>query len=453
MSNETQRLAEFVSETNFSDLPSSVVESTRKYLLDTIGCGFVGSKLTWANIVLEYIQEQSGNEEASIFSTSQKATTSQAALANGVMIGGFESEHVGHTSHPAGTVGPALLAISEREGSSGQDFIAAMALGYEVVCRIGEAQTGAVETERGFHNPSANGPFSAAASVGKLFGFDANTQAQAFGIAGSHAGGLVEYAWEGAMTKRLHLGRASQLGLESAILAQKGFTGPTTIIEGPYGYLNAFSPSPKREKLLDGLGQEWLLETLSIKAYPVHMTAQAVVEAIQSFKQSNALDADSIESIHISAPDRLLQKRHLDTAPTSEMGAQYSLPFTVAVAFHRDLDDPLQYDESVLTNPGITSLAGKITWESIGSGSAHGSHGSIGAALDVVIDGARHRIDVETFKGSAANPADFDDVQNKFRRYSRHVLSDNAQNEIIDQVRNLEQLDDVSTLIDRIRAN
>lgn len=439
---ETRELAAFVSNSSFEDLPSSVVEAVKKYTLDTIGCGLVGAKLPWAVMVTELMQEQGGVQEASVFATPGKMSVSQAALVNGVMVGGFESEHVGHVSHPAGTVGPAVLAVAERDHSSGKDFITATALAYEVVCRIGEAQTGAVETERGFHNPSANGPFSAAAAVGKLLNFDSDTLARAFGIAGSHCGGLVEYAWEGSMTKRLHLGRAAQLGLESALLAQKGFTGPSTIIEGKYGYLNAFSPSPKIENLLNELGDTWLLETLNIKAYPVHMTTQAIVTAIQTFKREHSFDPDSVESIHVRGPHRIIQPRFLDNAPTSEMGAQYSMPFTTAVAFYRDLDDPLQYDESVLEDGGITRLAKAITWEELaGSG-----HDSLSVSLDVVVGGNTHTLNADTFKGSAANPADFADVEDKFRRFSRHVLGERAQNDIISMVADLDQLDDVSRL-------
>lgn len=441
---ETQELTKFVTNTGYNDLPESVIDAVKKYTLDTIGCGFVGAKLPWAEMVVQMTQEQGGAQEASVFANSGKATVSQAALINGVMVGGFESEHVGHTSHPAGTVGPAALAVAEKERSSGKDLILATALGYEVVCRIGEAQTGAVETGRGFHNPSANGPFSAAAAVGKLLGFDHDTHTRAFGIAGSHCGGLVEYAWEGSMTKRLHLGRAAQLGLESALLAQKGFTGPSTILEGKYGYFQAFSPSPKIEKLLENIGEEWLLETLNIKAYPVHMTTQPIVSAIQAFKQQHSYDPNAVEKVHVRAPERVIMPRFLDNAPSSEMGAQYSMPFTTAVAIYRDLDDPLQYNESVLEDAGITRLAKAITWEV--------AEGANGPSLDIVINGETHNVPAETFKGSATNQANLDDVEDKFRRYSKHVLNSSAQDQIVDMVRNLEQLDDVSKLAARFGA-
>ena len=102
-----------------------------------------------------------------------------------------------------------------------------------------------------------NGPYGAAVATAKLLHFDLATVLNAFGVAGSHSAGLVEYAWKGEMTKRLHLGRAAQWGLESALLAGKGFTGPATILEGTYGFFHAYSPSPRPERLLNGIGERW----------------------------------------------------------------------------------------------------------------------------------------------------------------------------------------------------
>ena len=93
---------------------------------------------------------------------------------------------------------------------------------------------------------------------GKLLGLDETRMAWALGIAGSHSAGLMEFVWEGAMTKRLHEGRAAANGLESALLAQLGFTGPTTVMEGELGYLKAVSPTPHPERLTEQLGTRWL---------------------------------------------------------------------------------------------------------------------------------------------------------------------------------------------------
>lgn len=444
----TRALAAFVSETNFADLPPRLVEAARVYTLDDLACGFAGSGQPWAGIVGNLVRAGGGVEEASVFTQSRRTTAAQAALVNGVMLGGFECEHVGHHAHPSATVFPATLAMAERERASGREFIAALALGYEVTCRIGEAQTGTVETERGIHNPAANGPFGAAVATGKLLRLDAAIMASAMGIAGSHCGGLIEYAWDGSMTKRLHLGRAAQLGLESALLARAGFTGPATILEGRYGYLNAYSPTPRPDLLTQGLGGEWLMESLAIKAYPCHLTCQAIVAAIQRWKKRAMFEPDAVERIHIRAGRELLQERFLNTAPANMLGAQYSIPYSTAVAVYCDLDDPLNYDEAVLADTGIRRLARAVSWEEAEVRAAGGR----AAELELLIGGRQHTLRAADFKGSVADPLTFADAEEKFGRYTRRFLDAGQQAAIIEAVRRLDELTDVSDLAGLIRG-
>src|SRR5262249_12895507 len=158
---------------------------------------------------------------------------------NGVLIGAFECEPL-TGSHASGTVLPAVLAVGERERVTGATFLTALAVGVEGSARIART-AGGVQNVRGVHNPGTQGPLGAAAAIGKLYGLDDNRLTDALGIAGSSSAGLLEFAWSGGDTKRLHLGRASQLGLESALLARNGVRGPTTVLEGRSGYFNAFS--------------------------------------------------------------------------------------------------------------------------------------------------------------------------------------------------------------------
>src|SRR5499425_717925 len=276
--NETRALARFAAQTKFTDLPRSLVDNLKITVLDTIGAAFVGSLQPWARRILTVAQGLGGTPEALVVGQSWRTDVARAAFANGVLIGAFECEPL-TGSHASGTVLPAALAVCERERLSGAAFLAALAVGFEVSARIARAAVG-LETVRGFHNPGTQGPFGAAAAVGKLYGFDEDRLIDALGIAGSSSAGLLEFAWSGGDTKRLHLGRASQLGLESALLARHGLRGPATVLEGHYGYFNAFSLEPRMDRLLNGLGSEWAIEPPSLKSYATHVTHQAVVEAI-----------------------------------------------------------------------------------------------------------------------------------------------------------------------------
>jgi 2-methylcitrate dehydratase PrpD len=169
------------------------------------------------------------------------------------MIAAFECHPLTGT-HASGTVLPALLALAERDHAGGKDFLVALVVGAEVSARLARTAV-ALESERGFHNPGVLGPLAAAAAVGNLRRLKLETIVNALGIAGSSSGGLLEFAWAGADTKRIHEGRASQLGLESALLAEAGLTGPATVLEGRYGLFNAFFPARGPERHYRGTGR------------------------------------------------------------------------------------------------------------------------------------------------------------------------------------------------------
>jgi 2-methylcitrate dehydratase PrpD len=444
----TRSAARFVHTLDFAELPARVVERMKIYILDCLACGFAGALRPWAGMVRDLALESGGAAEASCFCVPRRTTMAQAALVNGVMIGGFESEHIGYNAHPSGTVFPAAFAVAEAGHKSGREFITALAVGYELVCRLGDAQTGAVETERGFHNPAVNGPYGAAAATAKLLHLAEPALLNALGIAGSHSAGLVEYAWHGEMTKRLHLGRAAQWGLESALLAAKGFTGPATIFEGPYGFFRAYSPRPRPERLLRGLGDHWLLEDLTVKAFPCHASCQAIVSALQSFKAKTSYDPRDVSRLVIRAGHETMQERFLNRSPESLMGAQYSVPFTAAMAVFRDLDDPANYNESALQDEAIRSLVGRIEFvldespDLIPRGMAD---------IQITVAGATHTFPARSFPGAPSDPLDFAGASAKFRRFTRSILREREQDEFIQRVERIERLSKVRPLAKRIR--
>src|SRR5690606_22753407 len=210
---ETRTLARFVAETPLEALPREVVDFVRLCILDDFASGFAGAPHPWMDAVAALHEGASG--PCSRFGRPGTMSASAAALFNGVAVGGFETDHPYSpgSCHPGGAVFPAVLAAAEASRIDGPTFLAAVALGYEALCRVGEAATRAVEEERGFHGPGVNAAFGGAFGAGRALGLDADTLTHAAGIAGSQGGGLLEFTDEGALTKRLHVGRGSQLGL------------------------------------------------------------------------------------------------------------------------------------------------------------------------------------------------------------------------------------------------
>src|SRR5579862_1283507 len=280
MAEETVQLAEYAAALRYEDLPAAVVAAAKDCIIDTVAACICGSALPWSRIVIDYVARTGPGGQSRILGQGDAVQAGAAALANGALAHAFELDALtrpGAGAHPGGTVVPPALAVAQQEGRSGRDLVAAFVAGNEVMIRIGRA-THHTNEARGFHAPGTTGPFGAAVACGHLLGLDAGKMANALGIAGSLAGGLMEFSMgDGGMVKRLHLGRASEAGVLAASLAQGGFTGPRTVIEGRYGFLNVFCSEYDASQLTRGLGSDWVTLSTVLKRYPVHATAHAAV--------------------------------------------------------------------------------------------------------------------------------------------------------------------------------
>ena len=361
-----------------------------------------------------------------------------------MLIGAFECEPL-TGSHASGTVLPAALSVCERERLDGSAFLTALAVGFEVSARIARTAVG-LETVRGFHNPGTQGPFGAAAAVGTLYGFDEDRLTDALGIAGSSSAGLLEFAWSGGDTKRLHLGRAGQLGLESALLARQGVRGPATILEGRYGYFNAFSTPPRLEKLVEGLGSTWAIEPPSMKSYATHVTQQAVVAAIQDLKREHPFDPKAVTRVVIRGAPRIMEERHSAREPHDVLGGQYSLPFTAAVALTRDMSNPLVYNADAVADPVVRDLARRMELVPLPE-EPHETPGFWPAEITVECGAQRHTTHTRPHKGSPSNPFTWDEASEKFRRYTATVLDAPQATAIIGAVGALGTGGDLNNLV------
>jgi len=251
LENATRDLAAFASRLKFEDIPRAVVEHMNDCVLDSIGCCLHGVTLPWTRKVQEMVLAEGALPAASIFGGGGRTSVSQAVLVNGTAGHAFELDDIHKESiiHPGSLAMPVAMALAESAGgASGRDLITATVAGYEVGTRVGNAATMSLFL-RGFHPQGTSGAFVAAATAGRMLGLDPAQMQHTLGITGSQAGGLMA-AQEGAMVKRFHCGRAAQSGVYSALLARRGFTGITNVLEAPYGgYLSSLSDKPAPARL------------------------------------------------------------------------------------------------------------------------------------------------------------------------------------------------------------
>jgi len=288
----------------------------------------------------------------------------QAALLNGAFSHtmDFDDTNVFGVLHPGAPVISAALAAAEAGAATGRALLEAIAVGYEVACRIGGA-LGATAYDRGFHITSVAGVFGAVAAAGRLRGLHASTIESAFGIAGSLASGSMQYLDSGAWNKRLHPGFAAQNALTALAFAQAGVFAAREPIEGRFGLLNGYTAKPRPEVLKEGLGDHWVALQTGIKPYPSCRMTHGAVDAALALRErcspEERLAARLFIEIPLKAFDIVGEPLPAKIAPRNIVDGQFSVYFQVACAW---LDGKLDWQSyERLGHADVEALAQRMT--------------------------------------------------------------------------------------------
>lgn len=337
MSGATDDLAEFIASTR------AVPETTSRVIVDSL-LDFVGLAAFAGRFAESSPAFRAG---AMIFDYKGPYTVigdphghslAAAALLNGAFAHtlDFDDTNAAGTLHPGAPIIAAAMAQAEQQDVSGRDFVAAVALGYEVACRVGAAM-GEAAYARGFHLTSVAGIFGAVATIARLQRLPASSIADALGLAGSLAAGSMQYLDSGAWNKRLHPGFAAQGALQAVALARAGVRGAREPIEGRLGALHAYSPKPKPERLLEGLGSCWISDQTAIKPYPSCRLTHGAIDAARALRAR--VPADCLADVTLAASlsptafDVVGQPRPNKIAPSNIVDGQFSVYFQLAMAW------------------------------------------------------------------------------------------------------------------------
>ena len=339
------------------------MQRTKDCIADTVATILFGGQFPWSKMIIAQAERMGKGGKCSILGTGSRVCAPAAALAHGAMTHAFEQDNLtlpDSGAHPGAALVSSGLAVAQEHGFGGRALLTAFVAGSEVMIRIGRA-TRRTNEARGFHAPGTVGPFGAAVASGKLLQFDASKMTNALGIAGSTSGGLLEFArsGNGAMVKRLHLGRAAEGGVLAASLAADGFTGPTTVIEGPAGFLKAFCNETDVSQLTRGLEKEYATLTIMLKRFACHITAHTAVEAIIDLRAKHGISGKDVASIEIAGSHRMAVVNNIPK-PADIMIGQFSIPFCVALALYRNPIDPYSFDEAAIRDRDIMAMASKV---------------------------------------------------------------------------------------------
>ena len=432
----SQTLCEFVHRLELKDIPADVIERAKHCMVDTLGVSAFGAQFPWSQAVLRFAKAygQSGGGSAQEGQTQARSQlmgvahtrlqAPQAALVNGAFAHAFEMDSLrkpGAGVHPGATLLPAALALAQEVGASGETLLKAFVAATEVMFRIGAASLHSSE-KLGFHAPGLTGPYGAAIASGVVLGLNAQELTNALGIAGSLSGGLLAFtkSKQGAEVKRLHLGRAGESGVMAARLAKEGFEGPETILEGRFGFLTSFCAQSDAALLTHGLGEVWETRKICIKAYPCHVTAHPAIDTLSELMRLGNFTAQDIAHCQLEVGEKILS-HHDIRAPQDIKQGQYSVPFCVAVAMHKDPSDASVFNDDLVKDPKVLGSCQSISLMAFGDAVKRNAWAS--RVTLTLHSGAVWSKEADTFWGAPERALSEAQVENRFLKNTAHLNS------------------------------
>ncbi|WP_342724620.1 MmgE/PrpD family protein [Bradyrhizobium sp. B097] len=406
----TDALARFVAQTSFADLPEPAVRVLRCCFLDYVGnsafASLHGESSPAIRAAIARLDAADG--PGTVIGEGRGYSWQYAALLNGAYAHTLDFDDT-NQGHPGAPVISAALVEAERVDAGGTAFLEALAVGYEVYCRVGGAITIA-GYDRGFHITAIAGIFGSVAAVSKLRGLDPPAIGNAFGLALSKASGSMQYLENGSWNKRLHPGFAAHDAFLCVTMAEAGVIGAAAAIEGRYGVLTSFTGAPQPGILTNGLGTQWTLLRTAIKPYPsCRFTHSAIDAAIALRQQISAADL-SRAAIHIGLSPVAMkivgERSPAKLDPRNNVDAQFSVYFQAAAAW---LDGKLEWSSyQRLGAPDIVALAQRITTH------VDPAMQKIGSSFTVEIDGITLSRTIDTPLGEPECPLDWNGLTAKF---------------------------------------
>ena len=346
-------------------LPPDVRAICHRLLLDVTGLCVAARHTDYVAATLASVE---GNGRSTAIGHAKTLTSYDAALVNGTAAHGedFDDTFEGGPVHAGAVVVPALLAIAEERSLSGAAVMKGIAVGVELLCRGSLVAPQAIH-KAGFHPTAVLGSLAATAAVGAAIGLDGPTIARAIGASGSMASGIIEYLTDGSWTKRLHAGWAAQSGIRAARLAEAGFVGPVTVLEGPHGFYKAFAPSraPDFAPLIVNFGKTWVTATLAFKPYACGTMTQPFVDcAIDLARQGIAADdiAEIVCEVGEGTVHRLWEPLDLKRKPPNAYAGKFSTPYCIAVGFLDGKAGLEQFTDERVMDPRTRALAAKVSY-------------------------------------------------------------------------------------------
>jgi len=440
-----ERLSAYMSEAGSRALPAEVVEKTKQHILDTLAAMVSGSELPPGRTALQFARAYGGREVATVVASNFSCGPIEAALTNGVLAHADETDdsHAPSQSHPGCAVVPAALAAGERFGISGERFLRAVALGYDIGPRFTVTLGGQrFEAESHWSTHSISPLFGAAAAASCAAGLNAQQMRWMLGYTAHQSSGLG--AWNRDtehVQKAFHFGgMTARSGVTSALLVQAGWTGVDDILSGKDNFFAAYNPHADPAGLIDKLGERYEVTRTNIKKWPVGSPIQAALDAIEILRKQHAFEAAQAQQVTVQlATDEaaIVNNREIPDICLQHMVAVMLLDKTVSFMS--------AHDQARLKDPATLRERAKV--QLIPDQELERRMPLRVAIVSLTLaDGSHLTQRVDNVRGTPENPMTRDEIITKANDLMTPILGAAKSSKVIETVVRLEAVSDIREL-------
>ena len=446
----TGRLARYMVASREGSLPPDVVREAKHRILDTLGAIVSGARMTPGEAAIRFIRTQGGTPEASVMTTDIRTTATNAALANGMFAHADETDDFEPVTkaHPGCAVVPAALAVAEREGRSGTEFLRAVVLGYDLCCRflmaLGPDHVRA--THRAAEGTSATfGAVGAAAALARL---DEERTRYALSYAAQQVSGLWSWVRDNEHIEKAFDfgGMGARNGVSAALMVQSGFTGVREVLDGEHNMIQALSTEPKPEEMVAGLGTRFFVTETAIKTFSVGYPIQAPLDALLTLRRQHGLTAENVERVVARLPEDGANVVNGRAMP--DVNIQYVL----AVGL---LDGTVSFADSHsferMKDPRVMAVMKRV--ELVADRSLVVPEAPRSGLVEVALrDGRRVSHFTRHAPGTKENPVDTEGINAKVRDLMAPVIGRQRTEDVIRRVHAIEQMANVRDFVRSLLA-
>jgi 2-methylcitrate dehydratase PrpD len=404
------RLARFLNQTRYGDLPPRAIEHAKMIIASTLSSAASGSRMDSARIIRELAKDRGGKPEATVWFDGAKLPLDQAARVNAMLSDAAASDDsdLRNVAHTGTTLTSTGLAIGERMGATGEDLLCAIVTGYEAAGRIGEAIGGG---RQGFH-ASVIVAFGGAVAAARLLNLSAEQMAHAINLTATTMGGLA--IGTNSWAREYHAGNAALCAVNAALAAGHGYTVNEDMLEAPRGFLAVFSGGKvDSERLTRDLGKHWdILTYLAIKLVPGAHQSHPLMEAAVNAARQAGVPAEDVARILVSGP----QTRNIGRGrpPKDFIEAIHSLHYFLASAVADKDFSWVHATPEKIHSPAVARLIGLVEADP-SPPNVHYDWSWGGTVTIVTKSGARYTSTADAPRGSGPRGIEWSDVDAKYR--------------------------------------